>query len=562
VLDFRTKTGKAAGKDRIGMTSKPPYEMAASGHSDADPDLEDLSDQITVDPSQDVTVEASEEATLEVAPEQRADDLDELDDGLEDAHANTLTPPPLSVTETPAPLGRRAPTLMGLPLPSLPLPGVTAATSPGQSTLSTLDTINTLESSDDDVTVMARPSVTDDDEEATKVEPAETALHAMASKDDDEVTTALSAQASVERERALRKSIPPSLDMPLSAHGYGSDDSSAEFEDPEDDDGIKLGGETPGIAVDDDAISTSSYAADSIDSADAEEPSSELEAVLAPRRPTAALGSLGSLGGPLGSASPFSSSPVLARPDAFGAARLPTPSPGFGLSIPSPAQVPAPSASPFSARLAPVGSPYAARGTTSSAAVPALQIPAPSGAAATTATDGDFGVFSVARPIRIPLGFVVAVPLGFLVLGLVIGTKYLGNRLPVPALAAAPSAPAAPIVIQPVAQPAAPAPAATTTAVATPPPATAPATPPPTAAVPTPPPPPAATAVAEETPPPAAKPAAKPVIKRAARPAVHKTTTAALDIPVPSAKPAPAPKAKPAAKPAKAAKGWVDPFAE
>src|SRR5207237_7936785 len=138
-----------------------------------------------------------------------------------------------------------------------------------------------------------------------------------------------------ERERALRKSLPPSLDMPLSAHGYGSDDS-AEFEDPEDDDGISLSTETPGaISVDDDAISTSSYTADSVDSADTEEPSSELEAVLAPRRPTAALGSLGS-------GSPFSSSPVLARPDAFGAARLPTPSPGFGLSTPAPPAVPAP----------------------------------------------------------------------------------------------------------------------------------------------------------------------------------------------------------------------------
>jgi hypothetical protein len=429
---------------------------------------------------------------------------------------------------------------MGLPLPSLPLPGVTAATSP---------TINTLDSSDEDVTVMARPSVTDDEEEATKVEPAETALHAMASKDDDEVTTALSAQASVERERALRKSVPPSLDMPLSAHGYGSDDSSAEFEDPEDDDGIKLGGETPGIAVDDDAISTASYSADSVDSADTDEPSSELEAVLAPRRPTASLGSLGS-------SSPFSSSPVLARPDAFGAARLPTPSPGFGLSIPSPSAVPAPSASPFSARLAPAGSPYGARATASSVALPALQIPAPSGAAATTATDGDFGVFSVARPIRIPLGFVVAVPLGFLVLGLVIGTKYLNTRQPLPTFAAAPAAPA-PIVIQPVtpptpaAAPAAPAAGTPPSAVATAPTAAAPATPPPAAA-----------AVAEETPPVTAKPAPKPVVKRAARPAVHKTTTASLDIPVTTPKPAPAPKAaKPAAK-AKVAKGWVDPFAE
>src|SRR5215831_5970023 len=95
------------------MTSKPPFGMAASGQSDADHDLEDLSDEISVDPSQDVTVEASEEATLEVAEEEGA---------------NTLTPPPMS--SAPPPATNRSPTLMGLPLPSLPLPGVTAAAPP------------------------------------------------------------------------------------------------------------------------------------------------------------------------------------------------------------------------------------------------------------------------------------------------------------------------------------------------------------------------------------------------------------------------------------------------
>src|SRR5579863_3033734 len=327
------------------MTSKPPYEMAASGQSDsADTDLEDLSDQITVDPSQDVTVEASEEATLEVADE------------VSDESAYPLTPPPMS-SATPPP-SRRAPTLMGLPLPSLPLPGMSAAAP---------------HNTDDDITVMARPSVTDDEEEATKVEPAETALHAAASKDDDEVTTALSAQASVERERALRKSLPPSLDLPL-PHAYGGD---SEFEDPEDSDGIGLASDTPGISVDDDVISTGGF------SGSEDEPSSELEAVLAPRRPTAPLSSLGGSLGSLGS--PFGGSPALARADGFGAVRLPTPSPGFGgLSLPSPGQAPAPSSSPFSARLAPVGSPYGARATTTGP-MPALQIPAPSGVAATTA---------------------------------------------------------------------------------------------------------------------------------------------------------------------------------
>ena len=50
-----------------------------------------------------------------------------------------------------------------------------------------------------------RPSITDDDEEETKVEPAETAMKAAESTDD--VTTALSAQASLEREKALRRSV-------------------------------------------------------------------------------------------------------------------------------------------------------------------------------------------------------------------------------------------------------------------------------------------------------------------------------------------------------------------
>ncbi|HLK90285.1 MAG TPA: hypothetical protein VKZ18_10350 [Polyangia bacterium] len=509
--------------------------MAASGHPDADPDVEDLSDQIDVDPSQDVTVEASEEATLEVAES-------------EDEHANTLTPPPVGMQELPQP-SRRAPTLMGLALPSLPLPGVTAAAPPH---------VADETDDDDEVTVMARPSVTDDEEEPTKIEPAETALHAAASKDDDEVTTALSAQASVERERALRKSHPPSLDMPLASHGYGSDDS-AEFEDPEDDDGIKIGGETPGIAVDDDAISTSSYTADS---ADTEEPSSELEAVLAPRRPTATLGSLSSLG----SSSPFSGSPigspVLGRPDSFGSPRLPTPSPGFGgLSLPSPA-APAPTASPFSARLAPAGSPYGAR-SASPAALPALQIPAPSGVAATTAgTTGGF----LLRKAPLPIVGVVAYVAAAFIFGVVVGAKFLGARGAGNTTVAAQSAPAAaPVVIQPVA-PAPPAPPAATTAAATPPPAPAAAaapTPPAPAAAAAPTPPAAAAAVAEETPPAAAKPAPKPAVKRVARPAAHKVVASADDLPI--AKPAKAAPAPKAAKPAKSggkAKAWVDPFAE
>jgi hypothetical protein len=500
------------------MTSKPPYEMAASGHSDsADTELEDLSDQLTVDASQDVTVEAAEEATLEIGEEETL---------------NTLTPPPISFA-TPPP-SRRAPTLMGLPLPSLPLPGVTAAAS------HPLD-------SDDEVTVMARPSVTDDEEEATKVEPAETALHAAASKDDDELTTALSAQASVERERALRKSLPPSLDLPLP--GYGGDTDS-EFEDPEDEDGISLASDTPAISVDDDAIATSSYSADS------EEPSSELEAVLAPRRPTAVLGSLGSLG----SSSPFGGSPVLARPDAFGAARLPTPSPGFGFSLPSPNQAPAPSSSPFSARLAPAGSPYGARVTSS---MPALQIPAPSGVAATTAGTSSGFFRSAQMPVAAVGAFVVAA----FIFGMVTGAKFFGSHVSSTVASAQAVPPPAPVVIQPVAIPPAPVAAETPPAAAA-----VPTTPPPSpsAAAPTPPAPAAAVPVADDSAVAAPEPP-KPAIKRA-RPAVRKPTTVAMDgAPAPKVaatpksaagpKPAAAPKTAKSGKTGKA-KAWVDPFAE
>ena len=189
------------------MTSKPPYEMAASGQSDS----ADSGPGGPVRSDRRRSVAGRDGGGFRGGyPGGRA----------EDESAYPLTPPPMS-SATPPP-SRRAPTLMGLPLPSLPLPGVTAAAPH--------------DARDDDITVLARPSVTDDEEEATKVEPAETALHAAASKDDDEVTTALSAQASVERERALRKSLPPSLDLPL-PHSYGGD---SEFEDPEDSDGIGL----------------------------------------------------------------------------------------------------------------------------------------------------------------------------------------------------------------------------------------------------------------------------------------------------------------------------------
>ena len=136
--------------------------------------------------------------------------------------------------------GQRAPTLLGVPIQSLPLPGVTSASLQGE-TARQIDY-------DDEITVLGqpapadplaaldalvdsfdRPSITDDDEEETKVEPAETAMKAAESTDD--VTTALSAQASLEREKALRRS------APAASPGQFGDD--LEFADPEADDEVE-----------------------------------------------------------------------------------------------------------------------------------------------------------------------------------------------------------------------------------------------------------------------------------------------------------------------------------
>jgi hypothetical protein len=518
------------------MMSKPPFGLSASGQtSGSDSDLEDLSDEIDVDSSQDVTVEASEESTLEVSSDEST-----LEVSDEFGAENTETPPPLSallpagmpggigsslMSSTPPP--RRLQTILGLPLPSLPLPGVTASRpAPGP---------ELADDDDDEVTVMARPSVTDDEEEQTKVEPAATALHAAASRDgdDDEVTTALSAQASVEREKALRKSVPPSLDLPLPSPSYrtqSAGDDGDEFEDPEDDD-VELAHDTPAaISVDDEAIATSSY------STDEEEPSSELEAVLAPRRPTgspplgSAIGSFGRGG------------------DGFGAARLPTPSPGYGFSLPSPGQLPAPSNSPFSARTAPIGSPYAATRTTS-APMPAIQIPAPSGAAALPSSrSGMF--FAVQVPVVGLLALIVAAGGGGVLLGAKLWRSGAPAAMTSPTLATAPSpaTPTAP-VLQPVAPAAAPAPVAAAPVAAAPA-AAAPAAPAPSAAaVPAPA---AAAPMAEE-----AAPAPKPVKHAVSRPLARRTPSLGA---APGGSPTPA-KARPA-KVAKVAKGWVDPFAE
>ena len=99
------------------MTTKPPSGLAASGSAeDAELDItkdhnEDGS-SLSVDPSQDVTVEASEDVTMEAV-----------------GH----TPPPsLRPGTAGVSAGQRAPTLLGVPIHSLPLPGVIANSASGE----------------------------------------------------------------------------------------------------------------------------------------------------------------------------------------------------------------------------------------------------------------------------------------------------------------------------------------------------------------------------------------------------------------------------------------------
>ena len=297
---------------------------------------------------------------------------------------------------------------------------------------------------------MARPSVTDDEEEATKVEPAETALHAAASKDDDEVTTALSAQASVERERALRKSLPPSLDLPLPGYGGGGD---SEFEDPEDDDGISLSTETPG------AILRSTTTPTAIPAVTPPIRKNRFvgarRAVLAPRRPTAALGSSipGIPGDPSELRRRSAGSPVASparTPSAPRASRRPAPASVFRCRAP---RRRLPRRTRRSRRAWRRRDRRTARRATSSAPMPALQIPAP----LRRRRHDDRHQLRLLHPKRPDAGaaaaalFVVA---GFIT-GMVTGVK-VGRRGPVTVATAQPTAPPAPVVIQPVPSPPAP----------------------------------------------------------------------------------------------------------
>lgn len=525
------------------MTLKPPTGLAAETESTQD--LEDLSEELRVDASDDVTVEAAEEVTVEsVTAGQEA--------------LGATAPPPASFASSaeggsdpgPTPLPASLMDVLGT---SLPLPGVTAAASPhfapDLAEPTSEDDVATLaRGGDDDLT---RPAVTDDEEEETKVEAATTALHAAATR--DEVGTALSEQASYEREKALRKSSPGLFSSEARAANSG-----VEFADPdgdedddevisagpiveEDDDGIVVGGGDANRQhpveddVDDDSTAMFGRSSDP----------SPLVAALTARRP----------------GSPPSGSPF--RADGFGSARLPAPSPGFApLALSSTASLPAPASSPFG-KLASVPSPYGSARTTSMS-LPALQIPAPSGAAATP-TDG-MGLF---RKVPIPLGGLLAVGLSCVGAGVIIG--WLARGTPAPAaheaaLSAPPKVTAPPIPPPPVVQPV-PAPEPVAAAAAP----IAPAALPAASGSPS-----AAEPAAVKTSPPAGDeapaeplPAARPQVKRVAKPR-KPPSDLADDLSPPAPKPAPKAAAPSAPKPAKASakgggksgKAWVDPFAD
>ncbi len=395
------------------MTTKPPVSrLAASGSADDSEsdqitkehnDDDDESHIVTVDPSEDVTVEATEDVTSEAS-----------------SHTPVPSPRPGTVGVS---AGQRAPTLLGVPIQSLPLPGVTSS--------SNGDATRTIDYNEE-ITVLAqpapadplaaldyaldeRPSITDDDEEETKVEPAEAAMKAAASIDD--VSTALSAQANLEREKALRRSAPPpSVSDDLEFADPEADDEEESLDDELDDDEevISAGGaiEEEEDDLDDgnnDGVATATF----MKSPDA----TGLSGLLNPRRP-----------------------PTGGR-DGFGS-RLPTPYP------PPQTTIPAPSTSPFASRLgpAPSGSPYA-RSTTG--ATTAIQVPPPSGKA-TTETEPSFVVQKMTAQLKMPAWMLVLLVGGALFAGTGLGSVLGGKKAPTAptVIVATPTAtPAAPVVV-------------------------------------------------------------------------------------------------------------------
>jgi hypothetical protein len=389
----------------------------------------------------------------------------------------------------------------------------------------------------EEITQNARPSVLDErGEEETKVEPAETARHAAASRGTDEQldqvdNVGLTDQASAEREKALRRLTPPAPPMPARP----SDRELSEFEDPEE----------PSYPTDSSDLRdpTSSDGYDPLSAADTpgaiaiEDDDDESTA-----------NGRGPMSGTRPDPVPFGAR--LPPPGALGGhTRLPTPVPGamYGSPGSSPIQIglPTPNQTFAPVAVSPFGNVRAS--------APAIPIPAPRGAPATG------GRSIVYRRVTLPVGGVLAIALGLGIIGFVIGALITrGGSEPTtivaaPAPAPAPTQPRAAAPAAPVAA-AAPAPAS-----APPQPAAAqPATPTPTAAIKEP-----TTAIKEPPPPPpepeeqaaAPEPTPAPLPKAVTpRPIRKLATTQASAV-------RPKPKKKETDSRG-VSKGWVDPFSQ
>jgi hypothetical protein len=443
--------------------------------------------------------------------------------------ASTETPPPKSANQT----------LLGVSASSLPLPGLAPPAPPPPAALEAESALPDEDDEDKRDTDTRRAAVVDSDDEPTKAEGARTPKV--------EQDTVLVEQASIERERALNRAVPPAPRMPTRPLGK----LPVEFEDPDDDDDDTDGDgrefdasanqETPGaIAIEEESIESEEEAYNAAPAAPAYGPPPGM--ALTPRN---------------------------LRPTPYPTTRLPTPIPGFS-PLPgspaygSPAYSPNPpygSATPSPGYGVPSLASSYASGRVSTPAVP---IPPPSGAVAPL---GRSRIFS---KVQLPLGGLVAFVGAAFIGGLVFGALLWRGRAveaqaivppapvrvaapaPAPAPAAAPAA--APVVAAtpPVAQPAQPTPAAPAPAAAA------------AAHAPTP----APAPVATELPPPPETPPPAPVATRpvrrapAPKPATPRVATAAPAVartPKPAKK---APVATTAASSKKGGKEWVDPFAQ
>jgi hypothetical protein len=367
------------------------------------------------------------------------------------------------------------------------------------------------------------------------------------------VTTALSAQASLEREKALRRTAPaPSDDLEFADPDADEREEQEEQEESlddelsDEDEVISAGGV---IEEDDDLAAADADADDDADDDDADTDGGEDDAH--DGAPTATFMKSPDATGLSGLLNPRR--PPTGGRDGFGS-RLPTPYAGSGTGVP------APSTSPFASRLgpAPTGSPpYGTRQTTNTP-MAAIQVPPPSGAATTAAGPTFFSK-------QVPMPGVALLCFGFLALGFGLRGAFTGKGAPTPpttivakptATLAAPGAPVVePVGARPAAAVAEPIKAAVTAEPIKPAPAEIP--------------PPVQTGTEPDKAggveqalwkPGAKKPAAPKPRKVAAvdaeEEAALKPATPKPPAAVTTPKPAPAPKAK---KPAKA---WVDPFAQ